>query len=880
MNDSGVMEISYTITPIVTAADTTAFETYIACPYVSAINLVAGTDYHYDGVAVTRGLTINGNGATIRIGTGIDGTLVKRSSGVPDAMGKVFLEVSGASGDLTINNATLQNGSTLLLCGINVKTGGRLTLDGVRFKDFYANPVSGGAVNNFGVHAEPGAVSTTIGNCVFDSSNAIRNAVAIRGGTALITNNTFTGTEHPERLNNTDGFEYGIYLYGGISTISGNTMSGYDGALIPGYLSSPIATAAYYDINATITGNTLTDNTVGLNLIGAWHTLSDPCVATINETKLDTSDHAYAIGEALTAANTFSSNAEGSIQLNLDQNDYYTDNTLTPAEDYGTPAYFGGFLSLGSKTSSSATVMFSESKTAKAAIANQKSLTIQVSADNGTTWTTTTTAAALNANSAGATVNLASGKSYLLRAVLTITSHTMPAGSLPDVYTDADIRCYSNAVNVTIAPASSSSSGSSNNSGATVIVNGASKTAGTSKTTTNSSGQTVTTVTVDSAKLQSILASEQSGATVTLPVTGNPNAAAGVLTGEMLKNMEQKEATLVVQTNSGTYTLPASEINIGMVSQQLGTSISLTDIAVTVSISEPSDSMTHIVESAAADGKFTIMVPAVDFTITCTHGNQTVNVSNFNAYVERTIAIPNGVDPTKITTGVVVAPDSTVRHVPTRVTVIDGKYYAVINSLTNSIYSVIWNPVEFSDVSNHWAKDAINNMGSRMVVTGIGNNAYQPDRDMTRAEFATIMIRALGLEPGTSASSFSDVSASDWYCGYIDTAASYGIIKGYSDNAFGPNDTITREQAMTMVARAMKLTGLNADLTTGESSQLIGAYTDGAAVSDYAGDSVAACLKIGVVSGIGDQTLAPKSFVTRAEVAAMVQRLLQKSGLI
>ena len=425
----------------------------------------------------------------------------------------------------------------------------------------------------------------------------------------------------------------------------------------------------------------------------------------------------------------------------------------------------------------------------------------------------------------------------------------------------------------------SSGSGSGNN-GVAVIVNGESKTAGTAQTTTSSSGQTTTTVTVDTSKLENILASQGAGATVTIPVTGGSDVAAGTLTGAMVKNMESKDATLVVQTDSGSYTLPASEINIDAVSQQLGTSVSLSDIAVTVIIAEPSASMIQVVENAAQDGGFTIMVPAVDYTITCAHGSQTVNVSSFNAYVERTIAIPDGVDPTKITTGVVVDPNETTHHVPTKVTVINGKYYAVINSLTNSTYSVIWNPVEFSDVTNHWAKSAINDMGSRMVVNGVGNNNYAPDRNMTRAEFAAIMIRALGLEAGTGASGFADVASTDWCCGYIKTAAAYGIIKGYDNGNFGPNDTITREQLMAMIARAMVITKLDAGLTDVETSQLLSKFSDEAFVSDYAKKSIAACLKTGIISGTSETTISPQANITRAEVAVMVERLLQKSGLI
>lgn len=85
---------------------------------------------------------------------------------------------------------------------------------------------------------------------------------------------------------------------------------------------------------------------------------------------------------------------------------------------------------------------------------------------------------------------------------------------------------------------------------------------------------------------------------------------------------------------------------------------------------------------------------------------------------------------------------------------------------------------------------------------------------------------------------------------------------------------------MTILSRAMKLTGLNVSLTDSEASALLANYADAGLVSDYAKAGVSACIKIVVVSGTTTITISPKDNVTRAEVAMMVQRLLQKSGLI
>ena len=415
-----------------------------------------------------------------------------------------------------------------------------------------------------------------------------------------------------------------------------------------------------------------------------------------------------------------------------------------------------------------------------------------------------------------------------------------------------------------------------------VEVNGQSYSAGTSVTGTNARGQTVTTVTVDTDKLQDILENQGQGATVTIPVATGSSVASGVLTGDMLDTMEQNGATLVIDTGNATYTLPAEEININTVSEQLGENVSLGDITVTVSVSAPSDDMVTVVENTAGDGGYTLVVPAVEFTVSCTYGDQTINVTSFDAYVDRTITIPDGVDPSQITTAVVVDADGTAHSVPTEI-VYDsesGHYVALIHSLTNSVYTVIWNPVEFPDVENHWARDAINDMGSRMIVTGNLNGNFNPDNSITRAEFAAIMVRALGLAPGAGTNRFSDVVSSSWCCGYVKTATAYGIINGYDDGTFRPNDLITREQAITILARAMNITKLSPSLSDSQVTALLVSYSDSTDVSNWAKTSIAACLETGVITGRTSTTLSPKENITRAEVAVVVQQLLLKSGLI
>lgn len=411
-----------------------------------------------------------------------------------------------------------------------------------------------------------------------------------------------------------------------------------------------------------------------------------------------------------------------------------------------------------------------------------------------------------------------------------------------------------------------------------VLVNGKVERAGTA-TTSKVNGQTVITVIVDQKKLEDKLASEGLGATVIIPINAKSDIVVGELNGQMIQNMASKQTILEIKTNQAAYTIPAQQINISSISDQIGKSIALKDIKVQIEIAESTADTVKVAKNAADKGAFTIVVPPIDFTVRAIYGAKTVVVSKFSAYVERIIAIPDGVDPKKITTGVVVEADGSVRHVPTKIVVIDGKYYAKVNSLTNSTYSIIWHPIEFSDVTNHWAKETINDLGSRMVINGTGDGSFRPESDITRAEFVNILVRGLGLKPENEAAPFSDVKASDWYNGAISTAYSYHLVNGLKDGSFHPNAKITREEAMVITAKAMKITGLTT-ISEQAIDTILSPYADAAKASSWAQSGIADSIQTGIITGKSGTHLAPNDYMTRAEVATIVKRLLQKSDLI
>lgn len=114
----------------------------------------------------------------------------------------------------------------------------------------------------------------------------------------------------------------------------------------------------------------------------------------------------------------------------------------------------------------------------------------------------------------------------------------------------------------------------------------------------------------------------------------------------------------------------------------------------------------------------------------------------------------------------------------------------------------------------------------------------------------------------------------------VNTAYVYNLISGFKDGTFRPNDKITREQAMVVLSNAMKVTGLKDKLSVQSADVILRLFGDAASVSAWAQSGVADSVQAGIVTGRNTAALAPKANMTRAEVAMVIQNLLQNSGLI
>ena len=390
--------------------------------------------------------------------------------------------------------------------------------------------------------------------------------------------------------------------------------------------------------------------------------------------------------------------------------------------------------------------------------------------------------------------------------------------------------------------------------GTPVIVDGKTQNIGTEKKSGDS-----TTVTVDQSKLGTNIGGATAGSSVVVPVSENGVATASLVV-KNIEDMAAKGMTLTIQTGSVAYNLNTAAIDTAALQAAFpGADMSAVPFNVTITNS-----------SASVEGETLVLSP-MSFTVTAAYGGKTVDVDAFSAYIDRVIEVTKE-QAAKITTAVVVNADGSVRHVPTNVIEKDGKYYAIINSRTNSTYALIQNEVTFSDATGKWYEAAVNEMGSRKIIAGRSADLFDGGASITRAEFAAILIRALGL-PADGASTFSDVPANAWYTGAAATAVKYGLAEGKGDNRFDPSAAITRQEAMLMLQRAAALTEF-----TGTSGDL-GSFADANSVGSWAQGAAKWSVGSSLIEGSGGK-LNPTANITRAESATIILRLLQKAELV
>ncbi|MGI6733847.1 MAG: S-layer homology domain-containing protein [Anaerovoracaceae bacterium] len=442
-----------------------------------------------------------------------------------------------------------------------------------------------------------------------------------------------------------------------------------------------------------------------------------------------------------------------------------------------------------------------------------------------------------------------------------ITTFTMPAR---DVTITANWKAVSSG--------SGDSGGSSGSSGGGGSTTGSLPEQKEHEMGTETTDGTTTTTIVDGDRLESYVETAEEGSGIMIPLSENETSTAQ-LPLSSFESMAEKEMTLTILSGPVAIDVPASSIDTDAIKGLLGAEGGNADISLSITIAQPSsDEAASLQASADSEGLGLLGTPVV-FNITASYGGKTVEIASFNQYVQRRLEVDKETADS-VTTAMVFEGNNTFRPVPTSVYHEGGKHYVVITTRTNSTYVLVSQKTAFNDTDGKWYKDIVKEMADRRIISGIGNNVVAGDREITRAEFAAIMTRALGL-PAKGTSQFSDVAADSWYNQAVAAAAQYGIVSGKGDNRFDPLAKITREEAMQIVFNASKLAPING----AEASVDKKAYRDYDAKSQWATEAVDFNLNNGLIVGSNGK-INPKANITRGEAATVILKLLKEANLV
>jgi hypothetical protein len=188
-------------------------------------------------------------------------------------------------------------------------------------------------------------------------------------------------------------------------------------------------------------------------------------------------------------------------------------------------------------------------------------------------------------------------------------------------------------------------------------------------------------------------------------------------------------------------------------------------------------------------------------------------------------------------------------------------------------YSLMINDVRFTDIKGHWAQQPIEILASRWIVSGMDTTNFVPDASLTRGQFTKMLVGALGLKEDRSGkTTFKDVGAAHWSVGWVEAAYKAGIVQGDGD-VFGPDQSITREQMMAMLVRALGIEQQAKSMSPSDVSKAL-SYKDADKVSEWAKPYAALAVLQKLIEG-DSEGLRPSDASTRAQAAVVMLRMLE-----
>ncbi|RAV21580.1 hypothetical protein DQG23_09985 [Paenibacillus contaminans] len=338
---------------------------------------------------------------------------------------------------------------------------------------------------------------------------------------------------------------------------------------------------------------------------------------------------------------------------------------------------------------------------------------------------------------------------------------------------------------------------------------------------------------------------------------------------------QNPSAAIEMHVGNLSYSIPLNEFTTEEWVARLGADADKAVIKIV--ITETNDEQAGKVKQGAANIGADLLVKPVAFEVQAiTPDGNAVLLSTFARYVPRLFELDFDIEPGQ-TTGVYMD-DSTgeLLPVPTVFRIVNGKTVAKLYRKGNSLYALARAEKHFADLDGHWGKSIVETMANKLLVQGTSERSFEPDKPVTRAEFAAMLVRALALNHISDDASFTDVKG-EWYGEDVRAATHAGLVGGYPDGSFRPDARMIRQEMAVTLRRAARYAGKPIEIS--DSSEKRTSFVDLGEAADWAQADIAAAAKAGMMEGDERNAFRPEAQTTRAEAAAVLKRLLMHADM-
>lgn len=377
-------------------------------------------------------------------------------------------------------------------------------------------------------------------------------------------------------------------------------------------------------------------------------------------------------------------------------------------------------------------------------------------------------------------------------------------------------------------------------------------------------GKTIVTSKVDAESLDAILKTQGNGPlTLAVELPNSTEQVQVTLLPAALSKLADAPSVAII-SQLGGLKLPVKQLNMTQLAEQLGTTPENVQIEVRISKNDA-------VSSRALAAGLQVL-QSMDFSVQAvTSDGKTAEITGFKQYVPYTVKLESRTINERNLAAVRVVQDASgnTSYEPVPFAVNNGE--VILYSHTNSTFMLIENQFSFGDTMHHWAKDGIERMANKWLVQGVSQDEFRPDQPVTRAELAAMIARTLGMKSTSSNSQFTDTNKQEWYNDAVNAAVEAGIVTGYEDGTFRPEQTITREEMAVMIDRALKAAGYDEQEAQGQTPT----YEDKDQIKPWAQEAIHRLGQLQLMDGTSPSTFDPEKEATRAQSAVLLQRLLQ-----